>query len=83
MCEMYHPDAVGGQDVGCIAPNGLGCNHSARALGGQAGQTGWSGRNANPSGANTFFADDPFIISFLLCNHCCANSLASQGHPGF
>jgi len=31
-CEMAHPGALGGQDAGCIAPNGLGCNHAAWAL---------------------------------------------------
>jgi len=31
-CEMDHPGALGGQDAGCIAPNGLGCNHGARAI---------------------------------------------------
>ena len=29
--EMYHPRAQGGQGAGCIAPNGLGCNHCAGA----------------------------------------------------
>jgi len=41
-CEIDHPGALGGQHVGCIAPNGLGCNHSAGALSGQAGRTGCS-----------------------------------------
>jgi len=39
-CEMAHPSTLGRQDAGCIAPNGLGCNHSAGTLGGCAGQTG-------------------------------------------
>jgi len=29
---MGPPGEMGGQDAGCIAPNGLGCNHSAAAL---------------------------------------------------
>jgi len=29
---MDHPGPLSGQDAGCIAPNGLGCNHSAGAL---------------------------------------------------
>jgi len=31
-CEMDHPGALGGQDAGCIAPNGLECNHCAGAI---------------------------------------------------
>jgi len=31
-CEMDHPGALGGQDAGCIALNGLGCNHCAGAI---------------------------------------------------
>ena len=39
---MDHPGALGGQDAGWIAPNGLGCNNSSGALWGWARQTGWS-----------------------------------------
>jgi len=31
-CEMDHPGALGGQDAGCIAHNGLGCNYCAGAI---------------------------------------------------
>jgi len=41
---MAHPGALGGQDAGCIAPNGLGCNHCAGAIRGRAGRTGCSRR---------------------------------------
>ena len=41
---MDHPGALGGQDAGCIAPNGLGCNHCAGAIWGRAGRTGCSRR---------------------------------------
>ena len=60
---MDHPGAEGGQEAGCIAPNGLGSNHCAgpseAGLGGQDAPDGFcaSGRNAYPPGAKAFFAD--------------------------
>ena len=44
MCQMDHLGPLGGQDAGCIAPNGLEYNHCAGALGRRAGQTGCSRR---------------------------------------
>jgi len=60
---MDHPGALGEQDAGCIARNGLGCNivlgPSEGIVGRQDALEGFpaSGRNAYRSGANTGFAD--------------------------